>query len=551
MKFRRAVLAVLAFVVSYEAAMNGDYISKVAMAAAFAVCYAVTSLRDYHMFQLNSYKPLGHIRWMGRNFSTDYARRHLCAVLTLSFFIFNHWIFPNDSWRAVQTAGAFFVMQLFINWPQKAKKPLVYTSRVKRMLAVNALLTTLALIFSFQTSPPLQAAALSLWLICTPLLMLLTNALNSPVESYINRRYIADARRMLGDMPYLTVIGVTGSYGKTSTKYFLQRLLSSKYNVLMTPGNFNTTLGVVRTIRENMRPVHDVFICEMGARYVGDVKEICDLVRPKYGVITSIGPQHLESFGTIENVERTKFELVDTLPEDGAAFLNFDDWNIRRRVMDKTGGPKIVSYSISEDSCDYTAFWIKTDASGSSFMAVLPEGREVLFETKLIGRHNVTNILAAIAAADSLGVPLEDIVIAVRRLKPVPHRLQLLDRGDIIIIDDAYNSNASGARAALDVLGMFDGHKILVTPGMVELGNAQDIYNRSFGEAAAGVCDYVVLVGERTSKGVLDGLRSQSFPGEKIFVVGNVDEAFSRINAISAGGKRKVVLLENDLPDNY
>ena len=144
----------------------------------------------------------------------------------------------------------------------------------------------------------------------------------------ISHGYVKDARRILESMPGLTVIGITGSYGKTSTKNFLHSLLSVKYNVLMTPESYNTTMGVVRTVRERLRPTHQVFIVEMGAKNPGDIREICDLVRPKYGMITSIGEQHLETFKTLDNIIKTKFELADAIPRRDC-LLNLDNRYIR------------------------------------------------------------------------------------------------------------------------------------------------------------------------------------------------------------------------------
>ncbi len=130
-----------------------------------------------------------------------------------------------------------------------------------------------------------------------------------------------DARRIVQSMRNLLVIGITGSYGKTSVKHFLHTVLAQQFNVLMTPESFNTPMGVTRTVRSSLSPTHDIFIAEMGAKQTGDIKELCDLAQPKMGIITSIGPQHLETFKTLENVQATKFELVESLPADGTAFF--------------------------------------------------------------------------------------------------------------------------------------------------------------------------------------------------------------------------------------
>jgi UDP-N-acetylmuramoyl-tripeptide--D-alanyl-D-alanine ligase len=512
---------------------------RIALVFAFSLCYAVTSLNDYHMLQLNSYRAGSQIGWLRRNFVKGYLIGHVLALPILA----SSFAGPE---AAAALSAALYMTQLYINRPRKAKKPLILTSRVKRMLLTNAVITAAAALGGFFASFAVHAVILAVTLSLSPVMALLSNSLNAPLEGAINRWYINDASKMIKDSPRLTVIGVTGSYGKTSTKFFLQRLLSLRFNALMTPESYNTTLGVVKTVRTLLKPTHEIFICEMGAKRTGEIKEICDIVRPKYGVITSIGPQHLESFGSMENIENTKFELAEALPSGGALFLNFDD----ERLRNKKYGGKTISYSTSDERCDYAARDIKVSKSGSSFSMKLPEGT-VNFRTKLIGTHNVANIAAAIAVCKYLGMASEDAAAGVARLEPVPHRLQIVESGDMTIIDDSYNSNEAGAKAALDALGMFEGYKILVTPGMVELGEAQDECNRRFGARAAAVCDYVVLVGRRQTRSILEGLMERSYPEGQVFAADDLKEAFERINLLRTGGVEKVVLIENDLPDNY
>ena len=145
----------------------------------------------------------------------------------------------------------------------------------------------------------------------SPFLVLAANFLNKPIEKAINRWFINDAKRILKSCPDLTVIGVTGSYGKTSVKFILKTLLEARFNVLATPESYNTPMGVVITVRNHLRATHEVFVCEMGARHVGDIKEICDIVHPNHGIITSVGPQHLETFFTLDNVKKTKFYVCE------------------------------------------------------------------------------------------------------------------------------------------------------------------------------------------------------------------------------------------------
>lgn len=497
-----------------------------------------------HMFQQNSYKPREYREWMQVHSNVGrLLGKVLYAILSLLLLI------PGEG-TGVLVAGCILnLMTILVNKPRKAKKPLAYTARVKRMLLTTALVFAVSaggcLVCASQRLHAVRIALLVLFVL-QPWLILLVNWLNRPAEQAVNRYYIRDAARILKDMKGLRIIGVTGSYGKTSVKYFLNTLLSSQYNVLQTPGNYNTTLGVVRTIREQMKPFHEIFICEMGAREVGDIKEICDLVHPDYGVITSIGPQHLQSFHTIENIISTKFELADAIPAEGRVFLNYDNEYIRAHRIQKP----IITYGIGEDGLDYRAYDITVSPEGSAFRMRDREDREYVFHTRLVGNHNVQNIAGAVAVANTLGIPMEKLVYPVKQLESVPHRLQLVRQGNRIILDDSYNSNKSGFQAALDTLAMFHELRILMTPGMVELGEKQYDENREVGVYAADKCDYAVLVGKEQTRPIQDGLREAGFPQNRMIVVDTLQEAFQMVGAIP-DEKQKVVLIENDLPDNY
>jgi UDP-N-acetylmuramoyl-tripeptide--D-alanyl-D-alanine ligase len=369
------------------------------------------------------------------------------------------------------------------------------------------------------------------------------------VENAINRWFINDAKRILKSCPDLKVIGVTGSYGKTSVKFILKTLLAAKYNVLATPESYNTPMGVVITVRNFLRPTHEVFVCEMGARHVGDIKELCDIVHPQNGIITSVGPQHLETFHSLDNVKKTKFELADALPKEGVVFLNGEDANIEAHRSNVKG--KAISYGLS-DKCDYYATDISASSRGTSFTVHTPKGETEIFTAAMIGKHNVINILGGIAVACEMGIRLAALKPQVRKLESVSHRLQLLPKGNgVTVIDDAYNANPAGTKAAIDALALFDGFKVLVTPGMVELGDKQDELNKEFGAYAAKVCDYVILVGKKQAVPIYEGLKEAGCPEDKIYVADGLADAITRAYAVNAGGKEKIILLENDLPDNF
>ncbi len=516
-----------------------ESVMKLCMLAAGALNFGVQAVYFTHMLQLNSYRPERYKKWCTENDKKLVNIPRLLPFLCVMVLWLNGRV---ENWILYAIAAGVLLLTALLNWPKKAKKPLVVTARVWRLFATQAVLCVALLCLGAFLSPQRGIALFGLGSMVIWLFTGAANYINIPIEKRIADGFVADARRILDEMPRLTVIGVTGSYGKTSVKNFLAALLGAKYNVLMTPGSYNTTMGVVRTVREMLRPSHEIFIAEMGAKNVGDIKEICDLVHPSYGIITAIGEQHLETFGSVENIVATKFELADAIPADGTVFLNWDNAHIRARAVDAP----TVTYS-TDVQADYRASDITVDSHGCQFTLTAPDGETCRYTTRLLGVHNIQNLAGCMAVAHRLGISLKEMVYPVRMLKPVEHRLQLLPNG---YIDDAYNSNPAGFRGALDTLAAFDAQRVLVTPGMVELGERQDALNRELGEYAATRCDYAVLVGEKQAPPLKEGLLAGGFPEEKMFVAKNLQEGLAWVNALPIEGQR-IVLLENDLPDNF
>ena len=509
-----------------------------------AVYAAFLAMRhNMHMFQLNGYKNDEHAKWLKINLRQQWLLI-FGAVLAILRIIFPIAVFDVLIWITLILVILVYRALRRLN----TKKKLVYTARVKRMISTiavitAAVITVVAVIFGIKP----MSGVLMLLVSAQMILNICANLINHPIEAGISRYYINDAKRKLREADNLTVIGVTGSYGKTSMKFFLQTLLSSRFNVLVTPGNFNTPLGVTITVRQHLKPTHEIFICEMGARRVGEIKEICDITHPRHGIITSVGPQHLETFHGIENVKKTKFELADALPKDGFLFLNGDN----EYILEKAGDyPDKIFYFSEGDGEGYKAKDIKVSQYGTDFTVVTPKGESERFQMKLIGAHNVINVTGAIAVANTLGIPLNELIVPVRRLQPVEHRMQIREHGLVTIIDDAYNSNPVGSKAAVETLAMFDGIRILVTPGMVELGEEEDDYNEKFGQYAAGCCDYILLVGKKHTEPIMRGALGKGFSPEKCIAYDKLEEAMSYAYAIKGSG-HKYILLENDLPDNY
>ena len=499
---------------------------------------------NLHMFQLNGYRASTHFAWMKKN-----AGHYLpeLVVFCLSFT----GLIPQENRMGFAAAAllAAIVGLPFSNRVKNAKKPLVYTARVKRMIVTSLVLFAacfgLSIWFLTTALPHRAFLAMGLLNAFVPLLVLLANLLNKPMELGINARYTRQAKRLLAACPDLQTVGITGSYGKTGVKFYLYTILRAWTDTLVTPASFNTPMGVVKTVRGELRSFHKVFLCEMGAKWVGDIKELCDIVHPKHGIITALGDQHLESFGSVENIIKTKYELADALPADGRLYVNWDNDRIREHPPTH----KYIKYGTRED-CDYRAFDITAGASGTSFKVKAPDGAVTQFETKLLGGHIVVNITGAIACANGLGMPMDEMRLYVRRIEAVPHRMQLIDKGACTIIDDAFNSNPAGCKAALDTLAGMDGMRILVTPGMIELGEKEDELNYTFGKQAAAACDFIALVGAKQTEAIRRGILEAGFPEHRLLVEEEFSAAMQKIYALP-GEKRKIILLENDLPDNY
>lgn len=502
------------------------------------IFFLIMAKYDIHMFQLSSYRYNRYFRWLIPG--NIVSEKRTLALLMIVPALVPHYL--GSGFAAGVTGVA-----LARAWKEKFKTPLVYTMRVKRLFATNiilfAIITAMAVIFAGTWAMTVIGAALLL----SNILMLLANFINTPIERIINRHYYNDAKRIISSNRNLIVIGVTGSFGKTSTKNYLAGILAEKYNVLVTPGNFNTLLGVIRTIREQLRPYHQVFIVEMGAKQRNDIKEICDLVHPTIGIVTAVGEMHLETFKCVENIQETKFELINSLPANGLGIINYDSEYIKS-YKGITSPCKIIRYSTKGDG-DYNAKDIQYGASGVSF--TLDNGEK--YSSRLLGVGNLLNIIASIAVADKLEVPTSKQRNAIARLQPVEHRLSMKVANGITVLDDAYNSNPQGAKMALEVLKNFavnEGNKrIVITPGFVEMGTRQAEANKELGRTIAGCCDYAIIVNVTNREAIKSGIEEKGFPKEKYFLADSLNHAHSHLAQILRVGD--VVLYENDLPDNF
>ena len=537
-----------------------------------AVILFFASMKFLLVLQQCGYRGKKYFKWLS-NKDTPYMSRLmlLCLLGFLFFCVLNICFSPlavrlggellgNSlaSYFGFASYGLFTLLYVKTESSVNAKVPLKKTKRLVR-LCVTYLLVLIVVSFGFLTLVNYLAfligdsvtALLRYSLICvmpilTPYLLFVAYAVNEPFERVLRQRHLRIAKEKLASADVLK-IAVTGSYGKTSVKEILKTILSQKYRVLATPESYNTPLGIAISIKQ-LDSTHDVFIAEMGARTKGDIERLAKLIKPKYGVLTGINNQHLETFKSIKNIKDTKYELFENLDEDGIGFFCSDNVDVVE-LMNRFDGEK-YSAGISGENNLVFATDITTDARGMSFTLVFNGNEKVKCSTVLLGSHSVKNICLAAAVAYKVGLTPEEIATGVNRIKSIGHRLELMrNNKNIVIIDDSYNSNVTGVDAAMEVLDTFKGRKIVLTPGLVELGKMENMANLNFGRTLASHADIVIIIGKHNAEMLINGLVDGGMSRENIKFAKNLTKGNQILNEMLEEGD--VVLFENDLPDNY
>ena len=515
-----------------------------------------TSGKSIHMLQQNLYNENNrYLKWLGKNFKNSFINLNLYGILFSAFLFFSVSDILDVFFLLILIS--VYVVSLFIDKEKRKhdqnKKPLVITKRVKRLIVTISIIYLLPVIFFFINTENRNICLLILSILTSMnyLIIYLANIINYPVERFVYHHFERLAKNKLKSMNNLKVIGITGSYGKTSSKNILNDILKIKFNCLATPKSINTFNGLMITINNKLSKLDDIFIAEMGAYVKGEINGLCKLVNPKYGIITSIGNAHLATFGSEQNIIDGKMELIEYLPSDGIGVLNKDDLKQKNYKIKNKNKCKIIWIGIDNKDVDVKASNIKCNSKGTSFTVKFKDIEKTYdFETKLLGKHNVYNILASIALGYEFGISIKNLQQAVKKVKPVEHRLELKRLGDFYQIDDAYNSNPIGAKNALDVLDLMKGTKVVVTPGMIELGEKEEEYNREFGRQISEVADKVILIGEKRTKPIKQGLIDKKFDEDNIYVLNDVRDAYVLINKFKEKDDL-YALFENDLPDTY
>ncbi|RIV22982.1 UDP-N-acetylmuramoyl-tripeptide--D-alanyl-D-alanine ligase [Alicyclobacillaceae bacterium I2511] len=496
--------------------------------------------------QRESYQSGGFYRHhFIRAITSDHGWQGVVSLVFLFAGLLNWW------WMAIP-AGFFMILHALYTGKVFRRKvwkvPLHWTARAWRLAITQGIVLVLEWMILCWWFPAgiMLAVWLSLWNV------ILALWLSWPLEWMIQHQFKHKAKTRLRELQVLhqlRVIGITGSYGKTSSKYILGSVLSAKFDVLFTPGSFNTPMGICRVINEQLSGHHEVFVAEMGARHRKDIQELVQLVEPSYGLITSVGPAHLETLGSLDNIAHTKFDLARGVSTEGIMVVNGDNIYCVKEAKTLSRDVLFYGFQAAQHLSAY-AEQVCVEDRETAFTLVLVGDIKIRCKTRLLGRHNVQNIVGAALLARRMGLSPEELEQGIASIQPVEHRLQLIDPGTgILVIDDAFNSNPEGAAAALEVLSQFSSYrKWIVTPGMVELGSQSKEVHRAFGRQIAAVCDEVILVGKLNTQSLLAGLADAEFPVAQVHTFQSLGEAQKFLPSLLRAGD--VVLFENDLPDH-
>ena len=520
------------------------------------------SYKFLQVVQQCGYNGKEYAKWLIRKDNANFNGIMMLSLLSvLGFMLINMALsFINDYWVSY-TGFAVYVLFLifyFINeFKKKEKVPLVVTKRMIRLLITFILVViifsfilimgvnVLAIVFKGALIANFRYAVICFCPMCVPYLLLVAFYINLPLENAIINKYVKKCTLKLKEREDLIKIGITGSYGKTSVKEILKVILSEKYKVSATPLSYNTPLGISKTVKR-FDGTEEVFIAEMGARRVGDIKKLTEIVSPNIAVITGVVCQHLETFNKIENIKKTKYELIEHMV-DGKAIFSCDN-PATREMFKKCKKPSVLAGVNTKSKPHVYATDIVVSENGTAFTLHIGENTASC-STMLLGKHNVSNICLAVAVADTLGITISEISSAISRIQPIKHRLELIKSNGLYVLDDSYNANPEGVKSAIDVLKTFKGNKYVVTPGIVELGFLENEKNLEFGKLLSKVATGVILVGRARALKIREGLLESGFNADNIYMVSSLDEAKNMISEIAKEGD--VVLFENDLPDKY
>lgn len=526
-----------------------EVMEKVTASVVTSCLLCLSTVKMLGVMQQGGYKNSAFLKWLKRKDNLFFNRLwvlSLCLALVSSITAIC-FSFLGVTWALICSAVPFFLLLLIFGHADgkyALKVPATRTGRYCRIFGVYYLYTailsyTAISLLSFlsvwngsQLYGLIAYAPFSAIPMLLPILLCLANATTSPFENARKKKFVKRAGQVLDEREIIRV-GIVGSYGKTSVKNILKSILSEKYTVVVTPSSFNTPAGIARTVFSEEFAGKQVFIAEMGARKEGDVEELCSLVKPDYGVFTGVCRQHIESFGSLDNVYNEKSKILRC----GAKKIVCGD-GLKERVGEAEG----VIYACGAEN-------VSLQTTKTTFTLTLG-GEKVEVETSLLGRSGAEDIALAATLAYEMGLTVEEIARGIAKIQPIPHRLQLIQADGVDILDDGYNCNIVGAERALEVLGLFTGRKCVVTPGIIECGVLEAELNGKLGKLIAqGELDKVILVGDTLVGCVKDGYQAAGGDMQKLSVAKTLGDAQSLLATWITKGD--CVLFLNDLPDAY
>ena len=549
-----------------------DIIAAVVFFAGAAFFLVVRLLSLLRFFQQEEYDNLRFLRAANKGRMIGLSRvllliglTVLCAVITL----FIPW--PLAGVMVLLTGGILGTFGYFEQKLQaQAKKPLVMTSRAQRIYTVSVIISAIiagAFLFFlrmmapwFNRFSPAYIPLLGIFLLfIAPYILLVANMALSPYEKKLQAGFVAEAKQRLSALNP-QIIGITGSYGKTSTKHILQHILGQLTSVTATPGSVNTEMGITRFIRESLKPEHKIFIAEMGAYGPGSIRKLCDLTPPEAGILTAVGDAHYERFKSLDTVARAKLELYQAVNAKQGPFVIATDM-VAPKYLPRD--PNLILVGRQPEMIGDRGYLIQDEALGTeglNMTLISPKSGACEVKAPLYGKHQVTNIACAVALAEVMGFQMQDIAATLKTLPQIRHRLEVIKKdGEPTIIDDAYNSNPHGFEAAIDVLTMLaprdpgkkggGPRRIVVTPGMLELGQKHDEEHYIIGQKLAQNVDTVIVIQPERIQALIIGFRSVETSQAHIMSANSFEEAKLWLNENVQ--PEDVVLYENDLPDLY
>jgi UDP-N-acetylmuramoyl-tripeptide--D-alanyl-D-alanine ligase len=494
--------------------------------------------------QQEGYEPLRFLRWSGVQSLTDPA--FWLSIVAV-------WVSPVLPLATVLffVAGSSLLAAGQPDPRRSGKIPLKMTWRARRVAAVAAVWALLLWLFwgVVAPQPGFQAifGASAVVLAAMPLVLITAVLWLGPYERYVQRVYELDAVDVVRRVrPF--IIGITGSYGKSSTKSMLAHILQFSGPTLSASGSINTLMGITRHIRENLVFGHRFMVVEMGAFKTGSIRRLCRLTPPSAAIITAVGDMHLERFGSLDEIVRAKRELAEALPPGGLLVVNADSPGALR-IAKRSPDRRVLLYGeTSDEVLDTRLESVQFSKQGTSFVLRTATAVHSCF-TPLLGRPIILNVAGAFTLAAALGLDPAVIIAALRTLKPVSNRLEVVEEGGIGWIRDAYNSNQIGFRAALEVAAALPvERRFMATPGVIELGPQQFEVNRALSREASAVCDRTIVVSDTNRAAFAAGHRDAGLE-DRLVTVETRTEAFRWLNDTLKPGD--IVILENDLPDLY